>query len=252
MPKGIETRISGSVVTRARNQHWSKNSRQGQPVPQELAQRRRGRWRTCSRSPGRAPRAGRRASSRRLGGATPGRLRADRAAPAPHRLAPDTHAPPPVPSRRVVLTSVSAVPTASGPLRAKPGARREAGARTTVRVQGNGRTLHILRPGRAVGRPRHLGLGQFRSKPGDTEGAAPGRSTAATHLGDRQRAGTDLRRGCESGDRAGRTAALPLTSWGTPVRADPGGRISAARHASSDPLPARAPGLFPDQAFRVT
>ena len=32
MPKGMERRIRGSVVTRARNQHWSKNSETGTPL----------------------------------------------------------------------------------------------------------------------------------------------------------------------------------------------------------------------------
>ena len=39
MPKGIDTRISGRVVTRARNQHWSKNSATGRPAGGELPQR---------------------------------------------------------------------------------------------------------------------------------------------------------------------------------------------------------------------
>ena len=40
MPKGMDRRISGSVVTRARNQHWSKNSATGTPL--------RGAWRSAS------------------------------------------------------------------------------------------------------------------------------------------------------------------------------------------------------------
>ena len=32
MPKGMDSRIRGSVVTRARNQHWSKNSEMGTPL----------------------------------------------------------------------------------------------------------------------------------------------------------------------------------------------------------------------------
>ena len=42
MPKGMETRIRGKVVTRARNQHWSKNSATGRP--------RMGSWRSASRA----------------------------------------------------------------------------------------------------------------------------------------------------------------------------------------------------------
>ena len=38
MPKGIDNKMSGSVVTRARNQHWSKNSATGRPLSGSLAQ----------------------------------------------------------------------------------------------------------------------------------------------------------------------------------------------------------------------
>ena len=42
MPKGMDSRMSGSVVTRARNQHWSKNSVTGTPL--------RGAWRRASKA----------------------------------------------------------------------------------------------------------------------------------------------------------------------------------------------------------
>ena len=66
MPKGMDSRISGSVVTRARNQHWSKNSVTGTPLSGPAAAPRR-RWRTCCRSRGRRWRSCRRRSTGRLG-----------------------------------------------------------------------------------------------------------------------------------------------------------------------------------------
>ena len=52
MPKGMDSRIRGSVVTRARNQHWSKNSVTGHALEGSLAQRLEGRGEHVARSPG--------------------------------------------------------------------------------------------------------------------------------------------------------------------------------------------------------
>ena len=86
-----------------------------------------------------------------------------------------------------------------GPARPRPCERRTAKDRELA-----GRTVRPWRP-RAMPDPPPDG------KKAGYEGAAPGRSTAATHLGDRRRAGSDLRRGCEQGDRAGPVTDLSLT-----------------------------------------
>ena len=135
-------------------------------------------------------------------------------------MAPDAHPAPPVPIRSTFVSSdVSAVPTAcalSAPPARVPRPPVDPGRVNGERAPGAELAAAGARvppwPRRAADHPR----GQ---KWRDTEGAAPGRSTAATHLGDRQRAGPDLRRGCESGDRARRAVVDYRSHRGNGVRA---------------------------------
>ena len=116
MPKGIETRISGSVVTRARNQHWSKNSATGRPRQEELAQRLEP---DGEHVPGLLEETEQPVEGPALGELRPGpgRRRADRASRAtlpvsPERMAPDAHAASPRPLGEMCVIILSAVPTA--------------------------------------------------------------------------------------------------------------------------------------------